>query len=222
MSIRRVDDGREVLESPVVMEWIDGEFPVDQPVDEAHRFGGTILIATVGRLVDQPVHGLVIPANQRGIMAVGTQGSIRALAGDDVERDTMTQAPLPLGSVLRTGAGALETRGIRALLHAVVTVSPGSAATIDSVRRATSDVLRVADESRLRSIALPAIGSGTSLGRLPFAVVAAEIIEAVVAYLRRTPSRIERIVFVTELEEDRALVDKLILVAHQHQWAVPG
>jgi O-acetyl-ADP-ribose deacetylase (regulator of RNase III) len=201
------------------MEALEDEATEDQRVTETHRFGGTVLLATVGRLTDQPVHGLALAANQRGVMAAGVAGSVRGLAGDRVEREAMARAPLPLGSAIRTGAGGLEERGVMALFNAVVTVAPGEPARMSDIRRAITDVLRLADEARIRSLALPAIGSGAAVGQLPFPKVAAEIIEAIVAYLRRTTSRIERIVFVTSLEEDQALVNALIRVAYEHQWA---
>lgn len=201
------------------MEALEDEATEDQPLTHTHRFGRTVLVATVGRLTDQPVQGLALAANQRGMMAAGVTGSVRALAGDRVEREAMARAPLPLGTAIRTGAGGLEERGIRALFHAVVTVAPGEPARMSDIRRAITEVLRLADEARIRSLALPAIGSGAAVGHLPFRNVAAEIVEAVVAYLRRTTSRIERIVFVTPLEEDQTLVNALIQVAYEHQWA---
>lgn len=208
----------EMLHSGMIMEWLD-DVIVNQPVAETHRFGGTVLVATVGRLADQPVDGLAIAANQRGVMAGGVPGSIRALAGDRVEREAMARAPLPLGGAIRTGAGGLEDRGVAAVLHAVVRVAPGEPARMSDVQRATANLLRLADEERIRSLALPAIGSGAAVGQLPFAKVAAEMVEAVVGYLRRTTSRIERIILVTSLEEDRDLMNALIRVAYEHQWA---
>ncbi len=200
------------------MSWIEEAPRTDPPLDPSHRFGGTVVEAALGRLADQPVRALIVSANQRGSMAVGNPQSVRALAGDQVEREAMAQAPLPLGTAYRTAAGNLAARGIEAVLHAVVAPAPGHPATIDAVRRATGAALTLADTARLRSVALPPLGSGTSRGQLPFDLVVAEIIEAIVAYLRRNNSRLERIVVVTDFGEDRHLVDRLIRTAAVHHW----
>lgn len=200
------------------MSWIEQTPPLGQPVGSTYRFGGTTIEATAGRLADQPVRALIVPANQRGAMGIGTPHSIRALAGVGVEREAMAHAPLPLGTALRTSAGNLAERGIEAVLHAVVAPAPGYPATLDAVRRATASALALAESGRLRSLALPPLGSGTSQDQLPLGLVSAEIIETTVAYLRRNDSRLERIVIVTDFAEDQALIDKLVALAVVHRW----
>lgn len=204
------------------MNWTEQNAQVDRPVDVLHRFGGTIVEVTAGQLAEQPVRALIVAANQRGAMGLRTARSVRALAGERVEREAMARAPLSLGTALRTAPGDLAERGIAAILHAVVAPAPGHPATRDAVRRAISAALDVADAERLRSIALPLVGSGSGQGHLSVGAAASEIVEAVVAYLRRNDSRIERIVFVTDFEDDRALVNRLVALAYDHQWTRPG
>lgn len=201
-----------------VMSWTDQTPPTDSAVDSTHRFGGTLVEVTTGRLADQPVRALVVSANQRGAMGLGQPRSVRSLAGDGVEREAMAHAPLSLGSALRTSSGELAARGIQAILHAVVAPAPGHPATPMAVRRATLAVLELADTGRLRSVATSVLGSGTSQGQLPLGVAASEITETVVAYLRRNDTRIERIVIVTEFDADRLLVDRLVALAAVHHW----
>ncbi|MGI8643453.1 MAG: macro domain-containing protein [Thermomicrobiales bacterium] len=200
------------------MSWIDYDPPVEQPVETVHRFGGTIVEVTPGRLAEQPVRALVVSANQRGAMGVGNPRSVRALAGERVEREAMSRAPLTLGTAVQTGAGNLAERGIGAILHAVVAPAPGYPATLDAVRRATAGALVAADAARLRSLALPILGGGWGKDQLPFELAASDMIEAIVSYLRRNPSRIERIVIVTDFNDDQALLNRMLVVAYRHQW----
>lgn len=204
------------------MSWIEQTSPVESADDLTHRFGGTLVEVTTGRLADQPVRALIVAANQRGAMGLGNPRHVRSLAGDQVEREAMSRAPLPLGSALRTSAGNLADRGIEAILHAVVAPAPGHPATLDAVRRATTATLELAQAGRLRSLALPSLGSGTSQGQLPVGIVASEIIEALIAFLRRNDARVERIVFVTDFDEDRVLVGRLLALAATHHWVERG
>ena len=201
------------------MSWIEETPLLGRAVDVEHRFGGTVVEVTAGHLSEQPVRALIVPANQRGAMGLGRPGSVRALAGERVEREAMSRAPLPLGTVLRTGSGNLSERGIEAILHAVVSPAPGHPALLDAVRRATVAAFEAAETARLRSLALPVLGSGTGDGHLPLGMVASEIVEVLVAFLRRNQSRIERVVVVTSFDDDQAVVNRLVQLAYVHRWA---
>jgi O-acetyl-ADP-ribose deacetylase len=183
------------------------------------RFGRTTLAALVGDLVEQPVEALVVPANQRGVMGAGPAGAIRQAGGGEVERAVMERAPLPLGGALATTSGKLAERGIELILHAVVTERLADPSTFELIRRSAVSTLRLVDEHRLRSVAIAPFGAGLGPGQLPIVPVAEAIVEETIAHLRRTQTRLDRIVFVSRVEEDVAAFAEAIARGRERSWS---
>ncbi len=190
-------------------------------VSEGVRFGRTVLLAVEGDLVEQAVEALVLPANIRGIMGAGMAGAIRIAGGPEIEREAMAQAPLALGDAIWTAPGDLASRGVQGVVHAVVSSTLGAPTTIPVVQRAVRATLRVAGEHRHRTIALPPVGSGTGPGQLAPALVAEAIVLEVVAHLRRSAPRLDRIVFVSRASDDVRAFGDAISFAHDHAWGPP-
>lgn len=182
------------------------------------RFGRTILAAQRGELIEQPVEAIVIAANQRGVIGTGAAGAVRVGGGPAIEREAMEQAPLALGGAIATTSGKLAERGIALILHAVVAERLAEASTLDLVRRATIAALALAEERRLRSLAFPAIGSGTGPNQLRAAAVAEAIVDEAIAHLRRTQTRLDRIVFVARDEDDVAAFAEAIALGRERLW----
>jgi len=182
------------------------------------RFGRTLVGATVGDLLAQPVEALILAANRRGLLGAGRAGSVRIAAGPDVERETMAQAPLPLGGAVVTASGRLDARGVRAIVHAVVADALGDVSTVPTVRRALATALGLVDERKLRSVAIPPLGAGTGPGQLAAATVAAALVDEAVGYLRRSPTRLERIVFVAAVPSDLPAFAEAIERARARSW----
>ena len=164
--------------------------------EDAVRFGRALLIASTRPILNHQVMAIVTPANRRGAMGVGVAGAVRMAGGIEIEREAMAKAPLGLGLALATGPGLLGSRGVVKVIHAVVSDSLGSPTRVETIRQATAAALQVADEARLKSIAMPLLGSGMAAQGLTGAMGFALMIEEMVAYLRRFPSRLERIVLV--------------------------
>ena len=160
------------------------------------RFGRTLLGASASSLLDLQAEAIVCPANRRGVMGVGLAGVIRHAGGIEIEREAMALAPLNIGTAVPTNPGTLADRGVKIIVHAVVSDALGAPTRQDIVRGATTAVLELADRHRVRSIVIPPLGSGLGPGRLPTNVVTAVMIEEIVAHLRRFTSRIERITLV--------------------------
>jgi O-acetyl-ADP-ribose deacetylase (regulator of RNase III) len=190
-------------------------------MNEGTRFGRTVIVAVVGDLVDQNVDALVHPANSRGLIGTASPRSLRILGGVEIERDAMEQAPLELGSAILTGPGQLADSGVRGVIHAVVQPTLGSPVKLDTVRRAVRAALEVADANRFRSIAMPTMGAGAGVeGREPTLVWQA-IVEEIVAYLRRTTTRLNRIVLVSRFEDDIANITAVSARARERLWNRP-
>jgi O-acetyl-ADP-ribose deacetylase (regulator of RNase III) len=164
--------------------------------EEAVRFGRAIIVASAAPILDQPVDAIVCPANRRGVMGVGLSGMVRMTGGIEIEREAMAHAPLTIGTAVETTAGDLAARGVRVILHAVVSDSLGSPTRADIVRRATVSALQAVDRGRLKSVAFPPLGSGLAAIGLTTMMVFTYMIDEIVAHLRRFTSRLERIVLV--------------------------
>jgi O-acetyl-ADP-ribose deacetylase (regulator of RNase III) len=123
------------------------------------RCGQTEVWAWQGDITTLEVDAIVNAANNQGWLGSGVAGAIRRAAGDEVEREAVAQAPWPVGDAVRTGPGRLAERGVRAVLHAAA-MAPGGPASAAAVAGATAAALRLAAAEGLRSLALPALGTG--------------------------------------------------------------
>ena len=182
------------------------------------RFGRTVLVAVEGDPARQQAEALLVAANTRGLLG---PGGVRLAGGAEIERAAMLQAPLPLGSAIVTGPGLLAAQGVRTLIHCVVADQLGGTVRTEVVRRTIPAALRLVEDRRLHTVALPLLGSGAGPGQLPPAVVATAIVEEIVAYLRRATSRIERIALVSRSAEDVATLTDILRVAREHAWGLP-
>ncbi len=179
------------------------------------RFGRARLIASSRPILEHEVSSIVSPANRRGVMGVGIAGAIRMAGGIEIEREAMAQAPLGLGTAVATSAGLLEQRGVTIIIHAVVSDALGSPTRADIVRHATIAALRIADANRVKSIAMPPLGSGVASFDLTGAMVFALMIEEIVAHLRRFTSRLERVVLVCRDDREVREISNIMRAARE-------
>ena len=182
------------------------------------RFGRTVLDVVLGELVDQPVDGIVYPANSRGVMGAGPAGSLRSAAGPEVEREAMARAPIDLGGAIATSSGKLAERGIGVILHAVVNSSIGEHAEAQAVFRGLDAALKIAADQKLRSIALPLLGVSAEDPAAGRRSLAEGVVDVVVKRLRQRGVRLERIIFVVRFEDDRAMLTSVIQRARDRVW----
>jgi O-acetyl-ADP-ribose deacetylase (regulator of RNase III) len=196
--------------------------PTTTPVDETHgvRFGRTLVIPVAGDLFSHDVEAIVCPANRRGVMGAGIAGRVRLAGGVEIEREAMAQAPLGIGEAVSTTAGALGSRGVRIVIHAVVSDDLGAPTRIDIVRNATSAALRAADRQRVRSVLMPPLGSGLGPGRLERGAVMVAMIEEIVAYLRRFTCRLDRIILNQAATAEADALRKALLEARALWWGL--
>lgn len=102
-------------------------------------------------------------ANDQLWMGAGVAGALKRAGGEVIEREAVTQAPIPLGTALATTAGALKARYV---LHGAVM---GQDLRTDAglVAATARSCLALADELGCASLALPAFGTG--VGGFPLA-----------------------------------------------------
>jgi O-acetyl-ADP-ribose deacetylase len=182
------------------------------------RFGRTRIHAATGETIDQNVQAIVYPANSRGVMGTGRVSAVQSSAGPDVEREVMQQAPLRIGTAIVTSSGQLADRGIEAIVHAVVTERLGDPISPVNLRRAIAEALRLADDRRYRCVALPLIGvtADDEPGQREAAIET--LVDEIVAYVRRSVSRIEQITLTTRFVDDLPLVLQTLYSAREQRW----
>ena len=182
------------------------------------QFGRTSIGVVSADVLLRDVEALILPANRRGILGAGLTGAVRVAAGPDIERQLMSHAPLALGSAVLTDAGRLAERGLRGLIHASISDQLGAPTTAVILRRAIEDALRLAEQQRFRSLALPPLGSGDAPGHLPLVVAADILVGEIVAFLRRSPARIHRIELVTAVSTDVPTLNLAVARARERAW----
>jgi O-acetyl-ADP-ribose deacetylase (regulator of RNase III) len=184
------------------------------------RFGRTLVVPTADSLFGIEVDAIISPANRRGVMGVGVAGLIRLQGGPEIEREAMAHAPLTLGTAIATTSGNLAGKGTRAIIHAVTSDALGAPTREDTIRRATTAALELADRSRLRAIAVPPLGTGPGPGRFGSDAVFLIMIEEIVAHLRRFTSRLDRIVLVCRDQREVRAIESALTEARRLWWGL--
>ena len=131
---------------------------------------------------------IVNAANSALWMGAGVAGAIKRRGGEEIEREAMAKGPIAVGGAVATGAGRLAARYV---IHAAA-MGPDLITSEEAIRRATNNALRVAEELTVRSIALPALGTG--VGGFAIEDCARVMLDEVIAHLERGSS-LELVVF---------------------------
>jgi O-acetyl-ADP-ribose deacetylase (regulator of RNase III) len=118
-----------------------------------------------GSVLDVPAEAVVSSDDYRLTMGGGVSAAIRAAAGNALLLDAAKAVPREAGDVVVTTAGALAARYV---FH-VITIGPDywadpptDAGIADLVRGATRACLKLMPPLGVRSIAFPALGTGTA------------------------------------------------------------
>jgi len=139
-----------------------------------------------GDITELDVDAIANAANDALWMGAGVAGAIKRAGGDEIEREAMAQGPIPTGTAVATTAGRLRARHV---LHGAV-MGQDLRTNADLVRRTTTSCLRLADDLGVRSLALPAFGTG--VGGFPLDECARIMVAAV---REHEPHSLERVVF---------------------------
>jgi len=120
------------------------------------RNQGDRISVVIGDIAQTDTDAVVNAANTALWMGGGVAGALKRAGGDSIEQEAIALGPVPLGDAVITGAGSLPTKFV---IHAA-SMPQGGQATALTVRAATASALEIASERGLRSIALPALGTG--------------------------------------------------------------
>ncbi len=118
------------------------------------RLGGITIRLYAGDIAQATTEGIVSSGNYEMKMRTGVGEALRRRGGDVIEQEAMKNGQQPLGTCVATGAGTLEAR---AVLHAVSAWNEASC-----VGRAAQRVFLLADELGLKSLSIPALGTGVA------------------------------------------------------------
>jgi len=112
----------------------------------------------LGDLTERDEDAIVNPANTNLMMKSGVAGLIRQKGGRLIQIECNRKAPVPVGDAVITTGGELMA------LHVIHAVGPkwGEGNEDEKLRSTIYRTLRVADQNGLRSLAMPAISTGTS------------------------------------------------------------
>ena len=109
-----------------------------------------------GDLVEQQVDAIVNAANNDLVLGAGVAGAIRKRGGPTIQRECDAHGPIKVGQAAVTGAGDLRARHV---IHAA-SMALGGRTTSQSLKSSMDDSFRLAREHAVRSIAIPAVGTG--------------------------------------------------------------
>jgi len=142
-----------------------------------------------GDITEMEVDAIVSAANTDLILGAGVSGAIGRKGGDVVQQECDEIQSVPLGEAVATAAGALKARYV---IHAA-SMEIGHFAKERNIERATRNALVQAEKLKLKTIALPAIGTGVAA--FPADQCARVMLGAVARHLAGQ-SGLERVYFV--------------------------
>jgi len=114
------------------------------------------ILIIAGDLVEQEVDAIVNAANSDLLLGGGVAGAIRSRGGPSIQQECDAHGPVKVGEAALTGGGELRARHV---IHAA-SMALGGRTTADSLRSSMDEVFRLAHEHRVKTIAIPAVGTG--------------------------------------------------------------
>lgn len=174
-----------------------------------------VVVSDIADVATLGCEAYVVAANNELWMGSGVAGALKRAAGAAVEREAMAQGPIQVGGAVVTSAGAMPPPA-RALIHAAAmgfTDRTQIYASPATVAAATRRALELCDERGLRSVALPALGTG--VGGLEVAEAARAMVGVVAGYLA-TATTLERVRFVVTTAERAELFAREIAAQIEH------
>jgi len=123
--------------------------------ERVHR--STKITVVNGDITKLEADAIVNPANSQLIMGGGVAGAILRAGGNEIQREALRKAPIPVGAAVATTAGKLKAKHV---IHAPTMTRPAMAASLEDVKAATKAALTCARLIRVTSVAFPGLGTG--------------------------------------------------------------
>jgi serine/threonine-protein kinase len=126
--------------------------PATSPERGVFQLGHLRVICSIGDLADAEADGIVNSAKDDMTMTGGVGRALREKGGAIIEEEAMRDGSRALGEVIATTGGALACKHV---LHAVSAWNEASC-----IARTCQRTLLIAEELGLRTLAIPALGTG--------------------------------------------------------------
>lgn len=156
------------------------------PTRNELRLGDCSIAMKVGDLSLEDADAFVSSANYEMTMRSGSGNALRARGGDEIEAEAMSGGERALGMCVVTGAGTLRAKHV---LHAVSAWNETSC-----IGRAMFRALLLAEQLGLKTLAMPALGTGSS--RVSLETCASAMMTALRWHLSLGGSRLHRVTLV--------------------------
>jgi len=185
-------DGKKKDEAPPVVEQLSiyeqqsdilaqqsSRYKFSCMVDEAFsevEIHSTRVQLMLGDLTAHSAEAIVSPDTTDLWMERGVASVIRLKGGDAIRREARQAGSAKIGDVVVTSAGDLAQRYV---FHTAVLVPDGDTKQ-EYITAALKNIFYTAEQKVIKSIALPALGSGTS--RFPYSVLAKTMISYIFNY----------------------------------------
>ncbi|MBI2820127.1 MAG: macro domain-containing protein [Acidobacteria bacterium] len=154
-----------------------------------------------GDITDADVDAIVNAANNDLQLGGGVAGAIRRKGGPSIQQECDRIGRIALGEAATTTGGNLKARYV---IHAA-SMQLGGRTTAENLEASTRNSLRRADETKLKSIAFPAIGTGIAGFDTRRC---AKIMLRVVSEHLKSKTSLERVVFVLYDEPSRKIFEQ--------------
>lgn len=168
------------------------------------ELGYSIIKLIQGDITDLEVDCVVNPANSSLVLGSGVAGSIREKGGSEIQKECNEIGGCPLGEAVITGGGKLKAKYV---IHAVgprYNIDPEPAKYLYA---AVSNSLKLADNKQLKSIALPAISTGTF--GYPVKSAAEIILKAIVDFANSGGSCLKKITVCLFSKNDLSIFEEV-------------
>src|SRR5271167_2022116 len=152
------------------------------------KFGERIEIRQ-GDITDMDVDAIVNAANNDLRLGGGLAGAIRRKGGPGIQAECDEIGTIPVGGAAITSGGNLKARHV---IHAASMQLCGRTSA-QSLRSSTAHALRIASQKELKSIALPAVGTG--IAGFPIGECAEIMLREAAKHLQG-PTSLQKIYFV--------------------------
>jgi len=139
-----------------------------------------------GDIASLEVDAVANAANDHLWMGAGVAGALKRAGGEEIEREAVARGPIGRGEAVATGGGRLKAGHV---IHGAV-MCQDLRTNAELVRRTTRSCLELADELGVRSLALPAFGTG--VGGFPLGECAEIMVDEARSH---EPQSLERVVF---------------------------
>ena len=150
------------------------------------------IVVEKGDLTQIDCDAIVNPANSYGYMGGGVAGAIKRIGGIEIEKEAISKAPIDVGRAVATNSGLLPCRYV---IHAPTMKRPAMRIDVGNVKLATKAALEIGVKLKLRTIAIPGMGTGVG------GVSVDRVAEAIATLAKEFEDKFEKILLIDRNED---------------------